>query len=389
VSAARVLIVSPVATHPTHRGNRQRILQIARLFQEDGFEIELAIGLNRKVTGEAKVFWPVIHRLKNSPRWKPTRKNVPLDAWYSEGLGEEIAEIVNRRGISVVVLSYIFHSKLFESLPDSVVKIIDTHDVFTDRRELYVGYRYAGGFFSCTSSDEATYLRRADLAISISPNDSKKLAALLPDRPLIDLPFVAHQDGGSRSSREKVLTAGKKTVGIVLSGNDLNLASLHSFIVAVDDEFNGKPPFTVLVAGEIYSKSIRLFPNRIANFSRGWLRYLGPVEDIFRFYERVDLVAVPVIAGSGMAIKFSEAIFANTPVVSTVQGSRGHLVTHALHQLENNWEVVRKIGNLDEETIFELRGAGKEAHKKATNAAQEGWAELIKLIRAHPSVVIR
>ena len=376
MSPAKVLIVSPVSTHPPHRGNRQRILQIARLFRENRFEVELAIGRNRKITDEARGFWPVIHRLKHSPRWRPTSKNVPFDAWYTPGLGEEVAEIVKRQEINIVLLNYIFHSKLLEYLPQSVVKIIDTHDVFTDRRELYVGYRYTGAFFSCRSEDEAAYLSRANVVLSISPDDTRKFSGLVPQLPVIDLPFVAHN--GKPASKAGVTSkpSGKKIVGIVLSANDLNVASLHSFIVAVDDQYGRTPPFRVVVAGNIHSRSIRILPHRIPTFSRPWLRYVGQVPDIDAFYETVDVIAVPVIAGSGMAIKFSEAILAEAPVISTVSGSRGHQVTHPLHLMQNNWEIARQLGKLKSDQIRGLRSAERALQKSAQETLKVGWMNL-------------
>jgi hypothetical protein len=376
----KVLVVSPLATHPPHRGNRQRILQIARLLRESGFDVDLAIGRNRKINDEAEAFWPVIHRLKQSPRWKPTNKNVPLDTWYTPGLGEEIADIVELHKIDVVLLNYIFHSKLFDHLPPNVMKIIDTHDVFTNRRELYVEYRYTGGFFSCTSDDEATYLRRADVALSISPDDTSKFKGLVPELPIIDLPFLAHNGNPAGKGGFSARPSGKKTVGMVLSGNDLNVASLHSFIAAVDDQYGRTPPFNVLVVGDIHSRSIRLLPHRLPAFSRPWLRYVGQVRDIYSFYENVDVIAVPVIAGSGMAIKFSEAILADAPVISTANGSRGHQVTHELHRLDNNRELAKHLGSIDETVVKKLREAENEYQASAHATVQKGWTALCSLI---------
>ena len=380
MARAKVLIVSPVQTHPPYRGNRQRILQIARLFLDNSFDVELAIGRNRKITDEAKNFWPVIHRLKHSPRWRPTSKNVPFDAWYTPGLGEEIAEIVKRQNVNVVLLNYIFHSKLLDYLPQDVVKIIDTHDVFTNRRELYVGYRYTGGFFSCTSEDESAYLSRADVALSISQDDTEKFQQLVPQLPIIDLPFLAHN--GEPASEALVITnpSGNTTVGIVLSANDLNLASLHSFIAAVDDQYGRTPPFNVFVAGDIQSRSIRIHPLRIPRFSRQWLSYVGQVEDIQSFYKAVDIIAIPVIAGSGMAIKFSYAIISGTPSISTLWGSRGHCAYHELHRFKNTRELVSRIGLIDEKLSAELRKAQEKYHKEVGAQVRKGSGLLWQII---------
>lgn len=374
-----VLVISPVATHPPYRGNRQRILQLAKLFSEDGFGVQLAIGRNRKVTPEAKNHWSVVHRLEHPPKWKPTSRNVPLDSWYRRGLGEEIREIVHENNIDVVLLNYVFHSRLLEFLPSKVFKIIDTHDVFTNRRELYVGYRYTGGFFSCTAEDEATYLNRADAIVSISPGDSKKFRNLVPNIPIIDIPFLAAGPSSTVKKSTSNQNPSLKTVGMVLSANDLNVASLHSFIAAVDDQYGRTPPFRVLVAGDIISKSIRMMPHRIPAFSRPWLKYVGQIPDLFGFYRGVDVIAVPVIAGSGMAIKFSEAILADAPVISTAQGSRGHEVTHYLHQLGNNWELAKHLGTIDRSLFVALRESEKLYQERAKAVVRSGWADLKRL----------
>lgn len=248
----KVLVGSPVSTQPPHSGNGQRILQIARLLRDNGFDVELAVGRNTEVSDEAKQVWSVIQRLKCAPRWRPRTKYLPLNAWSTPGLGEELAEIVERQKIDVVLLNYIYHSKLLEHLPRGVTKIIDTHDVFTNRREPYVGYRYTGSFFSCTSEDEATYLSRADLALSISPDDTKKFRELVPQLPVVDILFlfVAHKGKPTNKSVVATLHSDNKTVGVVLSANDLNVASLPSFIAAFDNQCE-RTPLSMSLSREI------------------------------------------------------------------------------------------------------------------------------------------
>lgn len=69
-------------------------------------------------------------------------RDIPYDGWYINGLGEQIALLCSRHNIDTVICSYIFQSKLLEYVPAYVLKIIDTHDMFTDRYAMLdkVGY---------------------------------------------------------------------------------------------------------------------------------------------------------------------------------------------------------------------------------------------------------
>jgi hypothetical protein len=355
----KILIVSPVATHPPHRGNRQRILQMARLFRDNGFQIELATPRKRTITNDARSFWPTIHTLDRTPRWRPTKKNVPLDAWYTPGLGQELASLVTRRSIDVVLLNYVFHSKALEYLPGHVVKIIDTHDVFTARENLYSGKKYSRGFFSCSADTERHYLNRADIALAISDRDKLAFDALGTTANVVEMPFVSQKP---RSAHRPVRSSGGTHFGAVLSANDLNLASLWDFVSAVDTTYGKDVPFTVSVAGDIYRLAYQLFPHRYFAFRRPWLDFAGVENKIDQFFGTVDAAVIPVMAGSGMAVKFAEAIGHGVPTISTSVGSRGHPVTHRLHALDSNRELVTALGKLDGTSLTDLSEAGTAIH---------------------------
>jgi glycosyltransferase involved in cell wall biosynthesis len=374
----KVLIVSPVATHPPHRGNRQRILQIANLFKASGYALELAVGSNRPIAEEAREFWPTIHRLQRNPGWKPSHRVATLDSWYTEGLGEELAKIVVDREIDVVLLNYIFHSRALEYLPKSVVTIIDTHDVFTNRHELYSGKRFAGGFFSCTAADEATYLSRADVTLAITDEESQHFRAIQDTSSVFSIPFVMPET--RLTSLTKAPNNGALSFGMVLSANDLNLASLADFIHQVDKHYGQKPPFKVHVAGGIDKFAYRYLPHRIPKFYRQWLRYHGEVADLGDFYQSMDAIVVPVIAGSGMAIKFAEAISRGVPVISTITGSRGHPSPQPFHSLPDNESVVEVLGRLGVVELLDLAAESKQCHESLLSSSTRNWREVTKFL---------
>lgn len=372
----KILIVSPIATHPVDRGNRRRLLQVANLLLAHGIDLELAIGRNRPISDDAKSYWPAIHRLRHAPRWRPSKRTARLDLWYTPGLGEEVAQIVENIKAQAVLLNYVFHSKLFNFLPPEVLKIVDTHDVFTDRNVPSNEKKYSERFFSCSLSDETTYLSRADLILAISPSDEAHFKAMAPS-PTVLIPFV---EEGHEISTQTLGNNEMPIFGIAMSANDLNLASLSDFVNQVDKQWGTTPPFRVLVAGNIDLLAYQLFPHRYPRFRRPWLKFLGSLASIDDLYSVVHAAVVPVIAGSGMAVKFAEAIGKGIPTVSTTPGSRGHPVEHPLHRLPSNAELVTLLGELDQSNLDELHTAGKEIQKLQVERREAGVEELLRRI---------
>lgn len=359
-----VLVFSPVASHPPHRGNRQRILQMASLFRDCGFRIDLAIGRNRTITPEARAFWSDIHVLKHVPRWRPTRRTVPFDAWYTPGLGEELAEIVKKSGADIVLFNYIFHTKALEFLPKSIFSILDTHDVFAGRASLHKSRKYSGGFFSCSPEDEKKYLNRANAVVAISADDARTFSERGVSRPIFNLPFskrtVSQRETNAPTNNTSQGAKRTLTFGMMLSANDLNLASLYEFISSVDKHYGQSPPFQVVIAGDIRNLAYRYFPHRGKRFKRDWVSYLGEVESLDAFYSSVDAAIIPITEGTGMAVKFVEGLAQRVPVISTSAGSRGSNATHPLHLLPSVQSLAVEIGTLEDDKLRELMAVGTE-----------------------------
>lgn len=272
------------------------------------------------------------------------------------------------------MLTYVFHSKLFTFLPPKVLKVLDTQDVFSDRNSIGKNKKYSGGFFSCSLSDEATYLSRADHVIAISPDDEAHFQAITPS-PTTLIPFVGD---GPKLQPRSLSTNDMPIFGITMSANDLNLSSLSDFIHEVDMMWGRRPPFQVLVAGNIHLLACRLFPHRCLKFRRPWLTFLGSQASLADFYTSVHASIVPVIGGSGMAVKFAEAIGGGIPTVSTAMGSRGHRTAHPLHRLASNEELVATLGEVDQSVLDELRTAGTELQKRQVETRETGVRKLLR-----------
>ena len=90
----------------------------------------------------------------------------------------------------MAILSYVFYSRLFESMPGTVRKLIDTHDVFSDRFRLYRAHGQANEFFSTGRTEEGKALDRADAVLAIQEWDANHFRSLTA-RPVVVVGHLA------------------------------------------------------------------------------------------------------------------------------------------------------------------------------------------------------
>jgi len=69
-------------------------------------------------------------------------------------------------------VNYTFLTKAFEYAPPGVVKILDTHDLFSGRRELFENFAVAPEFFYTSPEREKIALDRADAVIAIKQSEA-------------------------------------------------------------------------------------------------------------------------------------------------------------------------------------------------------------------------
>ena len=78
-----------------------------------------------------------------------------------------IAWACGRRRYDIAIVNYTWMSFALESIPASIYKVIDTHDVFGDRRLLLEANGISAEFFHTTVAGERLGLARADLVWAI------------------------------------------------------------------------------------------------------------------------------------------------------------------------------------------------------------------------------
>jgi glycosyltransferase involved in cell wall biosynthesis len=324
----KIAVVSPTPTHPAIAGNRARICSLIECLRTLGHDVHLVHAGRDPGDGEAmRRAWgeryhpvpyaqpPMARALRGYVRcWLADKLGRRawyrwgLDDWYDEGVSAPIRRLHAAHRFDCVVVEYVFFSKALECFDDSVLKVLDTHDIMTDRWRLFADGGRAPEWFSCDVRDEARGLARAHVVIAIQERERDFFRAIT-DREVVrvgHLCLVADRFDGGRRAAPAVLVVG--------SGNSINVDGLRWFLAEVWPGIAGRTrDATLQVAGAV--------ADHVED--RPGLVRLGRPADMAQAYAGAAVVVNPVTRGTGLSIKSVEALAAGMPLVTTPAGGRG------------------------------------------------------------------
>ena len=313
----RILVVSPVATHPRNQGNSARIHALCKGLQALGHLIHFLYypmeGLTPAQRDDMTACWDGFHsipcEMSTSPA--PAGSTYALDDWYDPRLGEHARALHERWVFDAVIVNYVWISGVLEALPDDLCKIIDTHDMFGDRHKTFLDAGLAPEWFYTTPEQERRGLARADLIMAIQHHEADSFATLLVDLP-VQVMTVGHADP-ARFLATRPLPA-RPVVGYLGSGNPFNTSSVRRFAAEIASAPALARHYRFVLAGTICSR----FPIAPAPFE-----LMGPLPDVLDFYGKVDIVLNPMLGGTGLKIKTLEALSFGLPVLGTTDAWAG------------------------------------------------------------------
>jgi glycosyltransferase involved in cell wall biosynthesis len=231
----------------------------------------------------------------------------PLDFRYDKSLDDFLASLSRRIHFDIVIVEYVYWSRALNCFDRSVLKIIDTHDVYAWRHLIYLkkNEKYFG--YSTSENEEAKGLRRADVIIAIQEHEKVYLSKISQKKTVT----VGHIGPLERLAHKTSL---KKNILFVGSRAGHNIHGIKYFINEVFPRIrNTVPDVELIVVGDVC--------NSIDNYE-GCLK-LGEVEDLKPIYEKADVVINPRHFGTGLSIKTIEPLGYSKPVVATSMGSKG------------------------------------------------------------------
>ena len=210
---------------------------------------------------------------------------------------------------SVVIAEYIFLSDCLDVAPAGSLRIIDTHDVFSQKTSGVLAHGLEDPS-ACTPEEERAHLLKSDLVIAIQPREAALLADLVPERPVIT---VWHEYQISQPLDPSAVVRGRLLV--VESDNPLNRHGLQAFLANAWPGIVERCPWATLrVVGKL-AKSIEASVQGVEGV--GW------VEDLTTEYAGAEVVLNPTIAGTGLKIKSVEALSYGKALVAWPNGVDG------------------------------------------------------------------
>lgn len=319
----RLLMISPVPSHPTLAGNSARILHLCRALGELGFETHFAhVEFQQGDEAAMRVHWG--NRFHPIPWRSPFRKHrvgpVPIpDRWRSiflklgwahmgvdHHLSPATLDVLKAAAAriqpSVVLAHYVFCSALLACAPPGAPKLLDTHDVFAGRAALYRGLGRPPEWFYTTRAEEERGLLRANRILAIQSEDRAFFTGLLAGRR--EVAEVGHL----APPASKALAAPGPHFGFFASANPLNVEAIRWFVAEVLPSLRlARPNATLRVYGGVAAE---------VGEAEGVAR-LGPVEDPAAPYRECAVMVNPMRLGTGLKIKSLEALAHGSALVGS------------------------------------------------------------------------
>ena len=305
-----ILIVTHVIPLPPSAGNEIRILNLANWLKLKGFKVILlleATELNPVVRESlSEIFNGVflsgrnkISRFIDRISLQKSSRSAPLPASAKKALAPPdlirmTKRLCKKYRPAAVIAEYIFTAPCLDVVPHGILKVIDTHDMFSRKRDQVVSFGIDDPF-CCNPAEERDYLLKGDLVIAIQPNEAALFKKLVPEKHVIDVGIdfdvVPEIDDGQ-------VDAG--SILVVGSDNPLNIHGLNEFIRNSWPAVRGRFPDAILrVIGKVGN---HLFTNEISIKKIGW------VADLDCEYKKAAIVINPTVAGTGLKIKTVEAL---------------------------------------------------------------------------------
>ncbi len=335
----KILIISPTPTHPQNAGNRIRIYNMVSFLISQGHEVFFLYSNQEDCDEDGmRHFWGDRYFQVKYKKPKPTEKQLyykkiktrlnkhyqyytNVDDQYNLLLDQEIQKVAGKISFDIVMVEYIFLSKAFLNFDKKVLKVIDTHDVMTNRHKLFLREGKKPIWYSTTKCQERKGIKRADVIIAIQEHEKQHFSRLA-NRKIVNVGHVVKLEPPvSDIPRKKLLFVG--------SNNPSNLYGINDFLSDIFNSLREKyHDLELIIAGNICDK---------LDDHKGVLK-LGVVENLDEAYDMADIVINPLTIGTGLKIKMIEALGYSKAVLSTDVGAEGleegknksYLVTNTL-----------------------------------------------------------
>ena len=367
----KVLIVSPIPSHPPVQGNSARVLAFGRELKRRRIEADfLYYGMEGLSKEQAEVmidFWHRFYFVRSQPLRRATfARSWGIDDWCADQLCDTVKTLATTHRYHAIIVNYVWMSKVLVGI-DGPLKMIDTHDVFGNRHLTAEEQGLEPRWFFTTMEEECKGYERADIVIGIQENESAQIRRRYSGKVLT----VGHPVEPAFLTRPWKPNP-SFTFGYLGSGNPWNVRS----VLAVDAALARDRVARWLLAGTISRRRLLLQSHPFL---------LGVVERVENFYDAVECVLNPMLGGTGLKIKTIEAIAFGKPVIGTRDAFEGLRAEHELHRLESIDAMIDAMKSYTASGALreELAISSRELYVRYMAEVTRGYDALVGLIRAH------
>lgn len=372
-----ILVLSPTPSHPQDAGNRKRIFALTKYFQELGATIYFVYcprEWDREIPKDAYdgmnqcwdyffVAYPVqraVHRTDD--------EYFEIDAWWDVGIEYSINWIKLSSNIDLVLCNYVFYSKVLELFDESVTKVVDTHDITSNRNYLLdrkLGYR---DFFYVSPESEKKALDRAHLVLSIKEDESSWFKCL-SQTPVLT---IGHLEPEPSEIIDREIDYSNIRLGFIGSANPINVKNLESFLdeyLALYSNYTDK--FTFVVGGKVCNVLDSRFHDQV--------EIIGMVDDVSEFYQQIDIIVLPFEFSTGLKIKTVEALSWSKPCMGTVNAFEGLGSNCKYHSFETIKELasgIKDLVNDSKSVVLQLERDSKLVYSNYSNKVKKSIEKL-------------
>lgn len=387
----KALWISPTLPHPINAGNRKHLSFLIQNLRNQFSTIDFILyGWESEAKKYESMLSKMFTTFTNIPQPKSKLKKYNdywgIDDWISEDLLTTISRKCQIIEYDIVICEYVWMSKTLEHSTPTALKIIDTHDIFSDRDKLFTENNMEPQWFYTRANEEKIGLARADIILAITEEDRKTITNIIsPEkRKVLHLPTgLAVKPTKPRPPIEKR----EITFGYLASSNDLNIKSINEFFQHLDKYTTKNTPIHFNVAGNICSH-IKEYKN-LKIYKKGY------INNTDEFYENTDIIIAPMIKGTGLKIKSIEAIEHLKPLIGTKYATNDLPMGSIWQKFENNQLMARYIAKWAAATIEQknktikfLSDLSLDAKNTIEHNNSKQQLELIEIINSKPSKAV-
>lgn len=342
------MVISPVSTE-FGQGNSLLTKVLTTKLKEMGYVIHFLYCPTDKsdvLDNGRQMPWDFVYTLADGKnkllQLKKDKDGAPLanahlvDDWFTDELNAKVIEIAADYDIDVCLCNYIWLSKALTLLPDTTLKVLETHDKFSfrDTDEYVLAGQSHSGWYSTVPEEEKKGLERADHILAVQEEDANFFGTLVDDSKVAVVGCTLPEN-----YLESKPVNNKMVIGYIAGVNAFNIDQVKKLYTAWEKRPEMLKNTELYIAGSIgvwLQKNNPLPKAKVEGF-------LG---DISEFYDNCHVIVNPDFGGTGIKIKCLEALSFGRPLIASERSMNGIESDSPYHKVQNMEHLLNMVQKL-------------------------------------------